>query len=388
MFRSFTCCVGSSMESHALHALGIYYEAGDRLWVNLYVPSRAEWKSAGMLIEMQSDFPEGESASLKVTEGAPKAITLTLRRPSWAQDGFALSVNGEPVKNLPPAPSYVDVTRIWKTGDVVEVKLPKALRLQPTDNPRLAAVMWGPLVLAGDLGPAPERTREIPSVGAPAVAPVKPDVPDLVTSDRPVTEWLKPVPEKPGTFKTAGVAKDRDVEFVPFYRLHRRTYGAYWDLLTPDAYEKRVAERSAEEERERRLEAATVVFLEPGNPGAEKPFNPQGEETSVARAVDRRQGRTGKRWFSYDLPIEPGRPMALVATYHSDQRRARTFAVLVEGRRVGEQTLEQSSIARFFDVEYPLPDDILRGKNKVTVRFQAAEGNEIGPVFGLRIIRR
>ena len=38
MLRSFTCCVGSGMESHALHGDGIYYESGDRLWVNLYAP--------------------------------------------------------------------------------------------------------------------------------------------------------------------------------------------------------------------------------------------------------------------------------------------------------------------------------------------------------------
>ena len=46
MQRSFTCCVGTGMENHALHGLGIYYEAGDRLWVNLYAPSRAEWAAA------------------------------------------------------------------------------------------------------------------------------------------------------------------------------------------------------------------------------------------------------------------------------------------------------------------------------------------------------
>jgi DUF1680 family protein len=43
MERSFTCCVGTGMENHALHGLGIYHESADRLWVNLYVPSRAEW---------------------------------------------------------------------------------------------------------------------------------------------------------------------------------------------------------------------------------------------------------------------------------------------------------------------------------------------------------
>ena len=36
MFRSFTCCVGSGMENHALHGLGIYYESGNKLWINLF----------------------------------------------------------------------------------------------------------------------------------------------------------------------------------------------------------------------------------------------------------------------------------------------------------------------------------------------------------------
>ena len=42
MFESFTCCVGTGMENHALHGDGIYYEAGDKLWVNIYTPSVAE----------------------------------------------------------------------------------------------------------------------------------------------------------------------------------------------------------------------------------------------------------------------------------------------------------------------------------------------------------
>ena len=41
MADDFTCCVGSGMESHALHADGLYYESGDRLWVNVYAPSTA-----------------------------------------------------------------------------------------------------------------------------------------------------------------------------------------------------------------------------------------------------------------------------------------------------------------------------------------------------------
>jgi DUF1680 family protein len=40
MMRGFTCCVGSGMESHALHGDGIYYEDGSKFWVNLYALDR------------------------------------------------------------------------------------------------------------------------------------------------------------------------------------------------------------------------------------------------------------------------------------------------------------------------------------------------------------
>ena len=81
MFRSFTCCVGSGMESHALHGDGLYYESGDKLWVNLYAPSTAKWEAAGVDLTMDTNFPEGESATLKLTLKAPKQFTLALRRP-------------------------------------------------------------------------------------------------------------------------------------------------------------------------------------------------------------------------------------------------------------------------------------------------------------------
>ena len=50
--------------------------------------------------------------------------------------------------------------------------LPKALRLEPLpDNPRRAAIMWGPLVLAGDLGAVPPRQPRDEAVATPATGP-------------------------------------------------------------------------------------------------------------------------------------------------------------------------------------------------------------------------
>jgi DUF1680 family protein len=379
MSRSFTCCVGTGMESHTLHGDGIYYESGDRLWVNLYAPSTAEWEAAGAQLAMDTEFPEGESAKLMLTVRSPKAFTLALRRPSWAPAGFKVTVNGVAVERLPPPGSYLELKRTWKTGDVVALSLPKALRLDLlADNRRRAAIMWGPLVLAGDLGPEPAR--------GPAAREPQPDPPVLVAAERPISEWLKPVSGKPGTFRTDRVGRDRDLELVPFYRIHHRTYAAYWDLLTPPEYEKRIAENAAERERQRKLEQATVAFVVPGDPQNERELNQRGEGTSVLRA-DGRPGRRAAKWFSYDISIDATRPVALVVTYNSDTRRSRTFEILVEGHRVGEQTIPESSESRFYDVQYPIPSGIVQGKQKATVRFQAVSGNETAPVFGIRIIR-
>jgi len=302
MQRSFTCCVGSGMESHALHGLGLYYESGDKLWVNVYAPSTAEWPAAGVRLEMATDFPEGEAATLSVTPKAPRRFTLALRRPSWAGDGFAVKVNGQPVDKLPAAPGYVEVDRTWKAGDTVALVLPKKLRLEPTpDNARRAAILWGPLVLAGDLGAEPERGER----GGPR-APA-PDTPALVAAERPLSDWVKPVADKPGEFKTEGVGHDRDVQLTPFYRLHRHTYAAYWDLFTPTEWEKKAAEIAIEREKQKKLERATVAFLQPGEMQPERDFNQQGEDTTVVR-VQGRPGRRGTKWFSFDVPVDPGRP--------------------------------------------------------------------------------
>ncbi|MFA9454955.1 MAG: glycoside hydrolase family 127 protein, partial [Candidatus Aminicenantaceae bacterium] len=97
MFRSFTCCVGSGMESHALHGNGIFYESSDKLWVNLYAPARAEWDAAGVVLEMNTDLPEGDSATIQMTLQSPRELTLALRRPYWAGDGFSIKINGKTV---------------------------------------------------------------------------------------------------------------------------------------------------------------------------------------------------------------------------------------------------------------------------------------------------
>jgi len=77
-------------------------------------------------------------------------------------------------------------------------------------------------------------------------------------------------------------------------------------------------------------------------------------------------------------------------TYSREERADRAFAVLVDGRKVGEQRIARLAPQEkegFFDVAYPLPAEAVAGKAKVTVRFEGIEGRETGMVFGIRIVR-
>jgi hypothetical protein len=307
---------------------------------------------------------------------------VALRRPSWAGEGFSVRVNDEALRNVSRPGSYVEITRTWKPGDTVALTLPKTVWLDRLpDDRRRAAVLWGPLVLAGDLGPQPRRPSEGDGDG-PAPATVAPESPVLVTT-RPVTEWVKPVAGQPGSFRTTGVGAE--VTLAPFYTTHRRIYTGYWDVLTPTENAERLKEIEAERERVRRLEAATITYFAPTDPAAEKAHNQQGEETSIVRTGGR-PGRRAAKWFSYELPLGET-PRALVVTYNRDNRRARSFEILVDGQRLAEEQFPFDSESRFFDREYELPASIVEGKQRITVRFQATGTNETSPVYGLRLIR-
>ncbi len=132
-----------------------------------------------------------------------------------------------------------------------------------------------------------------------------------------------------------------------------------------------------------------MAFAQPGQMQTERDFNEQGEESSPFQ-LEGRYGRRATKWFSFDLPVETGHPITLMVTFSNDARRKGSFDILVEGKKVGEQETERRSPeqdVRFFDAEYAIPSELIAGKQKVTVRFEAAEGSDIPGVFGIRIVR-
>lgn len=378
-YDGFTCCVGTGMENHVKYADAIYFHDETGLWVNLYIASELDWKARGVRVRQDTRWPDDGSATITFACERPSEFAIRLRRPHWALTGMEVLVNGQlqPVDTKPS--SYAQIRREWKSGDRLEVRLPMTLRTEfMPDNHKRLAVFYGPTLLAANLG----------EVGDPQAARAS-YVPVLLTGGRPVTDWVKPVSLAGRSFKTDGVGRPRDVELVPFHRLHDRRYTVYLDVYTPDEWLAREAAVRAEEQRKALLAARTVDILRIGEMQPERDHNLQGQNTSAGEAMGRKwRHATDGGWFSFEMKVDPAKASELLCSYWGSDAGKRSFDIIVDGTKIATQKLENNQPGQFFEVTYDIPLELTRGKEKVTVKFLAHPGNSAGGLFGSSLLRK
>ncbi|MFO8012509.1 MAG: glycoside hydrolase family 127 protein [Phycisphaerae bacterium] len=387
-FDSMWCCVGTGMENHSKYGETIYYHDENTLWVNLFIPSELDWKEKGVTVRQETRFPREQTTTITISTNMPRAFAVRIRVPYWATPGAEVWVNGRKETVDAPPQSYVILSRTWKEGDTIEVRLPMRVRLyRARDDRNLGVVMFGPLVLAGELGRegVPENlacAHNKQYSGAPV-----PMVPVLVTDAGDPASWVKRTVGEDLRFRTQNVGKPADVSLIPLHRMHHQRYTVYWRLLTQDEWLKEKAAREAEERRRKELDARTVDVVTP-EAGLERAHHQQGERSHAGAAFGRRwRDARGGGWFSYDMKVLPDRPVHLIVTYWGGDSGNRVFDILIDGRKIATQTLKAPKPGEFTDVTYAVPADLTKGRRRVTVRFQADPGAWAGGVFGCRIVR-
>lgn len=374
----FTCCVGSGMENHAKYGGQIFYHNDRELFLTQFIAAGLDWPEKGLRLRQQTRYPEEQGTRLEFTCAKPVRLTLQIRYPAWAERGITIAVNGKRMNLAGKPGQFIPLRRQWKTGDVVEVRFPFSLRLEAMpDDPGRVAFRYGPLVLAGDLGPEYDPQAKDPDY-----------VPVFVTGEQNPELWTVPLAGRVNTFRTRNTGRPRDIELRPFYQVHQRRYSVYFDLFTEGGWKDRQEAYRAEAERRRRLEEMTVDFVQPGEMQPERDHNFQGERTEPGSLKGRASRESRQGWFSFDLTVLRGQPMALVVEYWGGFPGAKTFDILVDGQPVATENISNKQDGQFILVQYDIPDALTVSKQKVTVKFQARPGNMAGPVFGVRIIKR
>jgi len=387
---SFWCCTGTGVENHAKYGENIYFHDNGALYVNLFIASELRWPEKKLVLRQDTGFPKEQGTTLTIVTPTDLELELRIRVPYWAFHGVSVTVNGETQETISIPGSYLSLARSWKNGDTIRIEMPLSLHLwRMPDDPHMAAILFGPVVLAGEL---PTEDLADNKIYGPYHADGKPSsAPDLVPSDENLDIWIKPVAGRPVVFQTVGAGRPDEVTLVPFYELFGKRYALYWNLYTEKEWAavnaKRKARAAEEAARKRDIELRSVDQVAVGEADSEKEHNLQEEksESGELRGARWRHAFDGG-WFSYELRVLPDKPMVLIATYWGSDT-GRTFDVLVEGTKIATQTINVNFPGDFFDVEYKIPPSLTRGKTKATVRYQAPSGGLAGGLFRLVMVR-
>ncbi len=374
-FHTFTCCVGSGMENHSKYTEDIYFEGADgSLYVNLFIPSKLNWKDRKMTITQNTAYPEKGTTTLTVNTATASSFPIRVRQPWWATKGAVVMVNNKAVAVQKDATGYLVISRKWNNGDQVEVNFSMSLYTESMpDNKNRVALLYGPLVLAGNLG----DTMPDPVYGTPV----------LLTDNHNVGSWAVQDNEQPLVFHTKGVGKPFDVSLSPFYKNIANYYSVYWDFFTSADWSVRQAEYEAEKKRQQELEAQTIDVMRLGEMQPERDHNLQASEQSYVSDAFGRTGREVRNngFFSFSMKVEPNKPTALLCTYIGDDKN-RTFDILVDDVKIAAVELKGGATGKFYDEQYPIPAELIKDKNTIIVRVQATNGKTAGRMFSCRTI--
>jgi len=388
--ESFWCCVGTGMENHTKYGDTIYFHDDRSLFVNLFIPSELIWKDKGIVVRQQTRFPEEEATHLTMTLTQPSRFALKVRRPSWATSNVSLAVNNQNQDGAAfQRDGYLTIEREWRSGDRVDVRLPMSLHTEAMpDNPKMVAFMYGPIVLAGDLGKEglDQARRYGPS--APQVGRVKtPVVPAIVGDVSTLTTRLVPDNRGPLQFRTTRLTQPHEVTLLPFYRIVDQRYTVYWNVYSPEEWKAHTSDVAATEARRKDVERRTIDLVAVQDAGSEQGHGLKSENATDGYFEGRRTREARNGWFSYEVKVAPSGPTTIVCSYRGSEGRRRVFEVLVDGQKVTTETLEYHPTEQL-DREYSIPDSLTRGKERVTIRFQAQPDATAGALIEIRTIEK
>ncbi|ROQ28846.1 glycoside hydrolase family 127 protein [Gallaecimonas pentaromativorans] len=385
------CCVGSGIETHSKYGAMIYAGDADSLYVNLFIPSKLNWREGGVQLRLNTHFPDDDKVDIRIEADTTKA--LKLRYPTWVKAGaLRLTVNGK-VQTVAAKPgSYLTLKGPFKKGDSIQLVLPMHLKLeQLPDKSNYYSVLYGPIVLAAKVNPYPKEKRRIfaddSRMGHIADGQKFPleEAPMFVA---PSTDFLGHFKKVPGklAFTTQDLIypkKDGPETLEPFFRIHDSRYIVYWPYSTPAGLADIKAKQKAKEAAKEALANITVDAIAPGEQQPEADHYFQGEGSRAGVNMER-HWRDATGWFSYRLNNPEHQAKTLRLTFFGLDAN-RQFKVLLDGKPLADISLDGSHGPGFFTTDFALPD-WAQQQAHMRLRFEAAPGSIAGGLYGIRLL--
>ena len=229
--RDFWCCYGTMVQAQTLYPSLCYYEDKDnnRLVINQYIPSQVQWRENVTITQnvnmkyygVQALFDEKDEGQmsrwqLKFEVKGNSRFMLSFRIPDWVKSEPVVTLNGETFTDYTVENGYLHIDREWNE-DELGLYFPVGLYFSELpDMPGVAAVLEGPVVLAGLC----DRDKGLYLKNGQPEEILMPQLEHTYST----FPWLQ------STYQT--VKQPENLRFVPLYEVTDETYTVYFTKVT------------------------------------------------------------------------------------------------------------------------------------------------------------
>ena len=180
------------------------------------------------------------------------------------------------------------------------------------------------------------------------------------------------------------------LELEPFFSLHDSRYAIYFLSLTSDGYGQMLKKIADDEKEALERDRRTVDRVTPGEQQPEIDHRMKAEN-SIQGYQDNNPFRTIRRdgSFSYELATDGITDLRLsLAFWGNENAEGRGFEILVDGKTLAvENELPQTKENALVYKLYSIPEDLVRGKEYITVTFKGIEGRMAARIFDVRLLK-
>lgn len=369
----------------------IYATDDDALYWNLFVASTATAMvgDAKMNITVTGSYPyKGEmKLTFNSVEGDTSGKMLKVRIPGWAVNKpvesdlysytnptttpVVIKLNSEElcytVEN-----GYAVLTHDWQEGDEVSLSLPMDVHQVISNknlksNEGLCAYERGPLVYCmegiDNGGKLDNLFVEEGTNGTSVAAPTA-----LTSLFRGGIQRIRLSGKSATLNGDKVVTANKNIFLIPYFARAHRAASAMMVWIPTDA-----------SKMERPIDFIDEVKV--CNSASENAHNLQGNNMRTGSDLGWRDAPGG--WISYELKIDSGRPMDFITKQWGSDGGNRKYDIYCDGTVFSYDELNGFAPNEYYYMRHPIPFELTKGKQKVTIKMQAInENNTVGGIFG------
>ena len=245
--EKFWCCTGTGMENFSKLGESFFLKTDDSIILNQYfsvIYKNTDDDNNCFALTVESDIPEGNTVTIKVTGDCKKNIGL--RIPDWIADNVCIKINAPETNNTDNILSFSlkDEFAIlegpFADGTVITATLPmQVVAYNLPDNENSYGFKYGPIVLSAALGSDNMETTmtgvavTIPKEKLIPVSMISTGTENVKINSGSVKDFMADINDHMVRNNTAELSfslKDTDsnLTYVTHFKQHKERYGLYF----------------------------------------------------------------------------------------------------------------------------------------------------------------